>query len=234
MWARIVNPRYRHVLGREKYDEWNNYIPVGDREDDGLGMDSDRSDSSRGLGGDNSNNGDGDPPSLWEIFKNAFLTLPKNEAELEETIADRDLINGLISETKKGFGLLNEYLFNLMTSPLPVGGGKIKVVEKGFVFFSGKGTEAFALKQGYKTLGQTKAGINLDKLIKSKNIPWDGAGNAKDMWSRLSAAYAKSVPNGSTVRVFLNNPDVASIWLRTEYPILRDKGVKIIYTHLKP
>jgi hypothetical protein len=42
-----------------------------------------------------------------------------------------------------------------------------------------------------------------------------------------------SVPK-SNAKYMQKNPDAVSIWLKTEYPILRDKGVKIIYTHLKP
>jgi hypothetical protein len=108
------------------------------------------------FGGDNSNNGDGgdgDPPSLWEIFKNAFLTLPKNETELEETIEDRDLLNGLISEIKKGFGLLNESLATLMT--LPVSGGEVTIA-KGISVIGPRATyRQFAKEIGAKYLNVT-------------------------------------------------------------------------------
>jgi hypothetical protein len=96
-------------------------------------------------------------------------------------------------------------------------------------FFSGAGTEAKAIEAGFQTLGQTRAGKNLQNLITNKNIPWEGAGNAEYMWNRLSATWAKGVPNGSSVPVFLNNPRPGSIWFQTELPILQSKGVNLIY-----
>ena len=96
-------------------------------------------------------------------------------------------------------------------------------------FFSGAGTEARAIAAGFETLGQTKAGQNLQKLIESKNIPWKGPNGAEAMWKRLSTIWAKGIPNGSTVHVFLNNPRAESIWFKVELPILQQKGVKIIY-----
>jgi len=99
----------------------------------------------------------------------------------------------------------------------------------GRAFFAGEGTEARAIEEGFQTLGQTRAGRNLQNLIESKNIPWDGVGNAESMWQRLSATWAKGVPNGSSVPVFLNNPRAGAIWFNTELPILTQKGVNIIY-----
>ena len=55
--------------------------------------------------------------------------------------------------------------------------------KRGRAFFSGAGTEAKAIEQGFQTLGQqTRAGQNLQNLITSKNIPWKGPGNAEYMW----------------------------------------------------
>lgn len=99
----------------------------------------------------------------------------------------------------------------------------------GRAFFSGAGTEAKAIEQGFQTLGQTRAGQNLQNLITSKNIPWKGPGGAESMWNRLSATWAKGIPNGSSVPVFLNNPRAGSVWFQTEFPILQSKGVNLIY-----
>ena len=99
----------------------------------------------------------------------------------------------------------------------------------GRAFFSGAGTEAKAIQQGYQTLGQTRAGQNLQNLITNKNIPWKGTGGAEYMWNRLSATWANGVPNGGTIPVFLNNPRVGSVWFQTEFPILQSKSVNIIY-----
>jgi len=96
----------------------------------------------------------------------------------------------------------------------------------GRAFFSGAGTEARAIEQGYQTLGQTRAGQNLQNLITSKKIPWS---QAEPMWQRLSATWAKGIPNGSSVPVFLNNPRAGSVWFQTELPILQSKGVNLIY-----
>lgn len=57
----------------------------------------------------------------------------------------------------------------------------------------------------------------------------DAAAGAEEMWKRLSATWAKGVPNGSTVPVFLNNPRAGSIWFQTELPILQSKGVHLLY-----
>jgi hypothetical protein len=72
-----------------------------------------------------------------------------------------------------------------------------------------------AIEQGYLTLGQTRAGRNLQNLIDNKNIPWS---QAEPMWQRLSATWAKGIPNGSSVPVFLNNPRSGSVWFQTELP----------------
>jgi hypothetical protein len=106
------------------------------------------------------------------------------------------------------------------------GGGLLLAKTSSRAFFSGAGTEAKAISKGFQTLGQTRAGKNLQNLIDSKNIPWS---QAEPMWQRLSATWAKGVPNGSTVNVFLNNPRAEAIWFKTELPILLHKGVNIIY-----
>jgi len=105
--------------------------------------------------------------------------------------------------------------------------GGVKVAKFGSrAFFSGAGTASNAISEGFQTLGQTRAGRNLQNLIDSKNIPWS---KAEPMWQRLSTTWANGVPSGSTVNVFLNNPRTNAIWFKTELPILQQKGVNIIY-----
>ena len=64
----------------------------------------------------------------------------------------------------------------------------------------------------------------------TKGLPWSEAG---PMWRRMSAAFAKST--SGTVHVFQNARSISvnSVWGTIEYPILKQKGVKIIY-HLIP
>lgn len=77
-------------------------------------------------------------------------------------------------------------------------------------FFSGAGTEARALNEGFTTLSQTRAGQNLMKM--TEGMPYYPAMNGQPAsqaylwWSRLSATYAKGILKGSNVNVFLNNP----------------------------
>ena len=180
-------------------------------------------------GSESNSSGPGDPPttsSVLDFFKSLFNGTPKNAQEAKQSNSDRDFFQKVTDYYNDGNLKALEYLSTLMT--LPVSGSEVGAT-KGIVFFSGEGAEALALKQGYKTLGQTRAGISLQKLITDKNIPWS---EAKPMWARLSATLAKSIPEGSTVRVFINNPTAESIWLNVERPILEKKGVKIIYTKL--
>ena len=84
----------------------------------------------------------------------------------------------------------------------------------------------FAKSTGGTTLEMTRAGQNLQKLIKIKNIPWS---EARPMWQRLSTKFAQGA-NG-TIHFFpgkVVNP--GSIWLNTERNILLNNGVNII-TH---
>ncbi len=94
-------------------------------------------------------------------------------------------------------------------------------------FFSGAGAEARAIEKGFQTLGQTSAGQNLANL--TKGMPYHQGSEAFNMWARLSATYAKGVPNGSTVNVFLNNASKNGIWNTVERPILEGKGVSFIF-----
>ncbi len=100
----------------------------------------------------------------------------------------------------------------------------------GRVFWSGEGAMNramnYAKSTGGTTLEMTRAGQNLQNLIKSKNIPWT---EAKPMWVRLSSVYARGA-NG-TVHFFPGSKiNPGSIWLNTEKNILLKNGVNII-TH---
>jgi RHS repeat-associated protein len=96
----------------------------------------------------------------------------------------------------------------------------------GRAFFSGSGTEARAIEAGYQTLGETRAGQNLAKM--TEGMKYEPGSQAYNWWARLSATYAKGVPGGSSVNVFLNNPSATGIWNTVEKPILEINKVKII------
>ena len=92
-------------------------------------------------------------------------------------------------------------------------------------FWSGAGSEAKALEQGFGTLGQTRAGQNLIKLTES--MPYYPAMNgqpasqAYQWWARLSTQYAKGA--SGTIHVFQNPTQgvgMQSIWRLYEYPTL--------------
>ena len=88
--------------------------------------------------------------------------------------------------------------------------------------------EAYALKNpGTTTLGQTRAGQNLQSLIDRLNVPWDGAGGAREMWARLSKVYAQGAKG--PVHFFTGPTGYGpnSIWITTEKPILTSRGVII-------
>ena len=94
-------------------------------------------------------------------------------------------------------------------------------------FFSGAGTEARALNEGFTTLSQTRAGQNLMKM--TEGMPYYPGSQAYNWWARLSSTYAKGIPKGSNVNVFLNNPSPTGIWNAVEKPILQQRGINIIY-----
>ena len=96
----------------------------------------------------------------------------------------------------------------------------------GRAFHSGVGSEARAIEQGFQTLGQTRAGQNLQNLISTKNIPWS---EAEPMWKRLSVPWANGIPEGGIAPVFLNNPRADAIWFEVELPILLSKDATLIY-----
>ncbi|WP_217695382.1 DUF6443 domain-containing protein [Belliella pelovolcani] len=94
-------------------------------------------------------------------------------------------------------------------------------------FFSGAGTEARALNEGFTTLSQTRAGQNLMKM--TEGMPYYPGSQAYNWWARLSSTYAKGIPKGSNVNVFLNNPSPTGIWNAVEKPILQQRRINIIY-----
>ncbi|MEZ4921390.1 MAG: hypothetical protein R2792_20010 [Saprospiraceae bacterium] len=100
----------------------------------------------------------------------------------------------------------------------------------GRVFWSGEGAMNtamnYAKSTGGTTLEMTRAGQNLQNLIRTRNIPWS---EARPMWERLSSVYARGAKGpvhffpGTTV-----NP--GGIWMTVARDILLNNGVKII-TH---
>ena len=106
-------------------------------------------------------------------------------------------------------------------------GGRFTAKTSSRAFFSGAGTEARAIGEGFQTLGQTRAGQNLMKL--TKGMDYYPGSKAYNMWARLSSTYAKGIPKGSKVNVFLNNPSPTGIWNAVEKPLLQQRGIKIIY-----
>lgn len=103
-------------------------------------------------------------------------------------------------------------------------------LKRNIAFYAGPGAEATALAEGFNTLRQTRAGTNLMKL--TEGMEWGPGTQAYDLSARFSAAYARSVPKGATVHVYLNNPSATSIWLRYEKPILEARGINIIEHNL--
>jgi RHS repeat-associated protein len=102
----------------------------------------------------------------------------------------------------------------------------------GRVFWAGgekarQAAAAFAKSIKGTTIGETRAGQNLANLIQQKNIPWDGAGGAREMWARLSAVYARGA---SSPAYFIPGSRISpqSIWFTVEKPILENRGITII------
>jgi hypothetical protein len=98
-------------------------------------------------------------------------------------------------------------------------------------FFSGTGTEAKAIEQGFQTLSQTRAGQNLMKL--TEGMSYYPGSQSYNWLARLSATYAKGIPNGNTVNAFLNNPSATGIWNAVEKPLLQQRGITIIENVVK-
>jgi hypothetical protein len=122
--------------------------------------------------------------------------------------------------------------------------GKLGIVVEEFVakggnrsFWSGAGTEAKALGEGFETLGQTRAGKNLIKLTEGMDyypaMNGQPASQAYQWWARLSTQYAKGA--SGTIHVFQNAEQgvgMKSIWALYEYPaLLKNPNVTEIIFH---
>ena len=127
----------------------------------------------------------------------------------------------------KGIGYAWNGLFNTAISTSAEASSSIYSVANGGgrAFWSGAGSEAKALAQGFGTLGKTKAGENLIKL--TEGMPYYPAMNgqpasqAYQWWARLSTQYAKGA--SGTINVFQNaqqGVSMNSIWRLYEYPTL--------------
>ena len=75
-------------------------------------------------------------------------------------------------------------------------------------------------------MGQTRAGGNLAKM--TEGMLYEPGSQAYNWWARLSATYAKGIPKGSSIKVFLNNPSSTGIWNTVEKPILQLNKVNIV------
>jgi RHS repeat-associated protein len=158
--------------------------------------------------------------SVGGWFQNSFQTYAK---ESLQTV----IINGqsITTTIEAGIKATKTYVSKALGSSV---GSATKT--GGRVFWSGEGAMNtamnYAKSTGGTTLEMTRAGQNLQNLIRTRNIPW---AEARPMWQRLSTVYAKGA-NG-TVHFFPGttvNP--GSIWLNTEKNILLQNGVNII-TH---
>jgi len=156
-------------------------------------------------------NDDGSEPPLMRLGKNKTWNYFSENVGLPlvENLAFEGSGRLFLSE----FDILRRQLFN---NP------QIKKI----AFFSGQGTEAKAIGEGFQTLSQTRAGQNLMKL--TEGMDYYPGSKAYNWWARLSEVYAKSIPEGSTIDVFLNKPSSTGIWLNIEKPILQKRGIKII------
>jgi RHS repeat-associated protein len=105
-------------------------------------------------------------------------------------------------------------------------------IKRDAAFFSGHGTRKAAEDAGFETLGQTEAGKKLAEI--TEKMLYEPDSPAWLMWGELSAAYARGVPNGSRVHVFLTKEAIEnprSIWNVFEKPVLQESGrnIEIVY-----
>lgn len=102
-----------------------------------------------------------------------------------------------------------------------------------FAFHSGRGTTDVALSNGYKVLGLTNEGIAAYNF--TRNMTYKVGSDAWKFWGKLSQAYARKIPRGSTVNVYItrgNNANPMTIFNRFEKPILEANKVKIKYNFI--
>jgi uncharacterized protein RhaS with RHS repeats len=105
------------------------------------------------------------------------------------------------------------------------------------VFWSGgdiakDAAEIFAQNDGAQILEMTPQGKALEEW--TKNMDWETEANP--LWQSTSASFAGSTTNGSTVHVFIYEPNyrgAKSVWEEIEKPILEKKAVTIIEHKIK-
>lgn len=124
-----------------------------------------------------------DYPGSW------FLSTRANDERFNPYVFTAQELN---NSADVGLGITMMFIpvpkFGLGLNALKLG----RTAGVGRVFWSG-GEEAmiaateYAKSEGLTTLGMARAGQNLQKLIMSKNIPWE---EARPMWARLSRMYA--------------------------------------------
>jgi RHS repeat-associated protein len=114
----------------------------------------------------------------------------------------------------------------VLSLPLPAIGGGGSAVGTNRAFWSGQGTEARALADGFEVLGQTPGGQNLIKVTADMpyfpSINGQPASQAYNMWSNLSTEYAQGA--SGAVNVYQNaqtGVSMTSIWRLYEYPALK-------------
>ncbi|NDV60152.1 DUF6443 domain-containing protein [Bacteroides sp. 519] len=173
--------------------------------------------------------------SQHAVLQNKFLGKNSYLSEDSKSQLFNALVSNRIDALARPIGIAatTQLAGGLLGKGIAWGIGKVfGHVMKGYgrVFWSGEGgLEAamnYAQSVGGTTLEMTRAAQNLEKLIALKNIPWS---EARLMWARLSAVYAKGAKG--TVHFFSGktvNP--GSIWNTVEKPILIEKNIKII-TH---
>ncbi len=111
---------------------------------------------------------------------------------------------------------------------IPGGGTRSAISKK--AFWSGTGTKFLAQKSGLTVINTSVYAKSLEMV--TSTMKYAPGTKAYQMWGKLSSIYAKSIPAGSRVNVFVTyenffNP--YSIWNAFEKPILRANGVDIIY-----
>jgi hypothetical protein len=101
----------------------------------------------------------------------------------------------------------------------------------GRVFWTGgeeakRAATAFAQATGRTTIGMTRTGRVLEKV--TAHMPWK---MQKPIWRAASASFARGARGEAHVfiksRTAWGDPARRSIWMRTERPILRGRGVSI-------
>jgi RHS repeat-associated protein len=169
---------------------------------------------------------DGDQAIFNKVAENAWLS--------SMTRAEKGAYHLEWLAAHEGIEMVNvEFQAALIVTTWGIGNAASQAANGGGRMFWAGGEQAmtaatnYAKTTGGTTIGMTRAGQNLERLIQSRNIPWGGAGGAREMWARLSAVYARGATGpvhffpGSTI-------SPTSIWLTVEQPILLQRGITII------